>query len=162
MHKIDTREIIIGLKATQKERGLSIQDIMQLLADSHSSLGETTVRRVFKDGSEDNDSFNYGTTLKPLVEALAVYGKSDAEAQLLLATNRYKDRLIEDLQAQKETMREQFEKRCAEYEARMMDWMKQIDLKDKRMDRKDAIIEKLLDKVLVCSKCPVNNDGEET
>ena len=159
MDKIETREIIIALKATQKERDLSVADIMQLLAGINSPLGETTVRRVFKAGSEDHDSFNYSTTLKPLVEALAVYGKSDAEAQLLLATNQYKDRMIEELQRQKTKMMEQFEKRCEEYETRMKFLRDQIELKDTRMDRKDGIIEKLLAQVLVCSHCPAEKGG---
>ena len=154
MEKIETREIIIALKATQKERNLSIPDIMQLLSDAKSPLGETTVRRVFKAGSEDHDSFNYNSTLKPLVEALAVYGKSDAETKLLLATNDYKDNLIEELKRQKEELREQYEKRLAEHEARTAFLRNQIELKDTRMDRKDAIIEKLLEQVLLCGKCP--------
>ena len=155
MDKNETREIIIALKATQKERKLAISDIMDLLSDIKSPLAPTTVRRVFKEGSEDNDSFNYNSTLKPLIEALAVHGKSDAEAQLLLATNQYKDRMIDDLQIRQERMREQFEKRCAEYETRMAFLRDQIELKDTRMDRKDQMIEKLLDQVLTCSHCPV-------
>lgn len=158
MDAVNTKEIIIQLKATQKERNLSITDIMKLLEETNSPLGETTVRRVFKAGSEDNDSFNYTATLRPLVEALAVYGKSSAETKLLLATNEYKNRQIEELEQQKEAMRDQFEKRCHEYETRMAFLRDQIELKDQRMDRKDAMIEKLLDQVLVCGHCPVEKD----
>lgn len=158
MDAVNTKEIIIQLKATQKERNLSITDIMKLLAETNSPLGETTVRRVFKAGSEDNDSFNYTATLRPLVEALAVHGRSDAETKLLLATHDYKNRQIEELERQKETMREQFEKRCHEYETRMAFLRDQIELKDKRMDLKDEMINKLLDQVLTCSHCPVEKE----
>ena len=160
MEKRETRDIIIQLKATQKERNLSISDIMNLLEEIKSPLGETTVRRVFKAGSEDHDSFNYNSTLAPLIEALAVYGKSDAEARLLLAANEYKDRQIEDLKQQKDAMRDQFEKRCEEYETRMKFLRNQIELKDTRMDRKDQMIEKLLDQVLTCNHCPVEKKNE--
>jgi len=162
MEAANTKEIIIQLKATQKERNLTINDIMNLLAETNSSLGETTVRRVFKAGSEENDSFNYATTLRPLVEALAVYGKSDAETKLLLATNEYKNMQIEDLIRQKDEMRAQFEQRCHEYEIRMAFLRDQIELKDQRMDRKDSMIEKLLEQVLTCSHCPVvKKDAKE-
>ena len=155
MDKNETREIVIALKAAQKERKLTITDILNLLADMKSPLAPTTVRRVFKEGSEDHDSFNYNTTLKPLVEALAVYGKSDAEAQLLLAANNYKDRLIEELQKQKAEIQQHYEERCRFFEDRIDFMRKQIDKKDERMDRKDGIIEQLLAQVLVCSHCPV-------
>ena len=158
MDAVNTKEIIIQLKATQKERNLSISDIMNLLSETNSTLGETTVRRVFKAGSEENDSFNYTATLKPLVEALAVHGKSNAETKLLLATNEYKNRQIEEITRQKDEMRAQFEKRCHEYETRMAFLRDQIELKDKRMDRKDEMIEKLLDQVLTCSHCPVEKE----
>lgn len=155
MDKNETREIIIALKATQKERKLTIAGIMELLADIKSPLAPTTVRRVFKEGSEDNDSFNYNTTLRPLIEALAVHGKSDAEAQLLLAANDYKDRLIEELQNQKAALQKHYEERCRFFEDRIDFMRSQIDKKDERMDQKDRIVEKLLDQVLVCSHCPV-------
>jgi rubrerythrin len=158
MDAVNTKEIIIQLKATQKERNLSISDIMNLLSETNSPLGETTVRRVFKAGSEENDSFNYAATLKPLVEALAVHGKSNAETKLLLATNEYKNRQIEEITRQKDEMRAQFEKRCHEYETRMAFLRDQIELKDKRMDLKDEMINKLLDQVLTCSHCPVGKE----
>ena len=148
-----TQEIIIQLKAVQEKKNLSIPDIIKMVNASGEFVSETAIRRVFKPGSEKNDSFNYEHTLKPIAQVLLVQDAKDddivhASTQAFLAINQYKDEKIESLQRQIETMREQ-------YDTRVAFLMDQIGLKDQRMDRKDQMIEKLLDQVLTCSHCPV-------
>ena len=45
-------------------------------------------------------------------------------------------------------MKKSHEERCREYEKRMAFLRDQIELKDQRMDRKDEIISKLMEKCL--------------
>ena len=156
----DTQEIIIQLKAVKEERHLSIPEIKKLVDATGTIVAETTIRRVFRQGSEENDSFNYANTLRPIAQALLVTNEPDADTKAFLAINDYKDRQIEDLEREKDKMRNQFEQRCMEYEKRMEFLRNQIELKDVRMDRKDIIIEKLLDQVLICGKCPNSSNKE--
>ena len=155
-----TQEIIVKLKTVKEKRNLSISDIINMVAAAGEPVSETAIRRIFKKDSEINDSFNYDHTLRPIAKVLLVPDSSEdavaqASTQAFLAINEYKDEKIAELEKQKENMREQYERRCAEYETRMAFLRDQIELKDQRMDRKDSIIEKLLDQVLTCSHCPV-------
>lgn len=151
----DTQEIIVQLKAVKEERHLTIPEIKKMVDATGTIIAETTIRRVFRDGSEKNDGFNYSNTLKPIAQALLVTDEPDADTKAFLAINDFKDRQIEELMRQKDAMKEQYEKRCKEYETRMAFLRNQIEKKDDRMDQKDRIIEKLLDQVLVCGHCPV-------
>lgn len=149
-----TQEIIVQLKAVQEKKNLSIPDIVKLVASTGEPVSESAIRRVFKKDSEKTENFNYDHTLRPIAQALLVVeNPEDTDVKAFLAINDYKDAQIEELKRQKENMREQFEKRCHEYETRMAFLRDQIEKKDDRMDRKDAMIEKLLDQVLVCGKC---------
>jgi len=155
-----TQEIIVQLKAVQEKKHLSIPDIISMVAATGEPVSETAIRRVFKKDSEINDSFNYEHTLRPIAQALLVLDSGEdavaqASTKAFLAINEYKDEKIAELEQQKQNMMEQYQRRCDEYETRMAFLRDQIEKKDERMDRKDAIIEKLLDQVLTCSHCPV-------
>lgn len=160
-----TQEIIVQLKAVQEKKHLSIPDIIKMVAATGEPVSETAIRRVFKKGSEENDSFNYEHTLRPIAQALLVLdGGEDAVAQAstkaFLAINEYKDEKIAELEQRIEGLRKQHEARCEEYETRMAFLRNQIEKKDERMDRKDGIIETLLKQVLVCGRCPVGKDKQ--
>ena len=143
-----TQEIIVQLKAIKEAKHLSIPKIKEMVDATGIILSETVYRRIFKAGSELNDSFNYEHTLRPIAQVLVPYGGDDDEAKAstkaFLAISEYKDEKIAEL-----------ERRCEEYETRMAFLRDQIELKDQRMDRKDQMIEKLLDQVLICGHCPV-------
>ena len=64
------------------------------------------------------------------------------------AISRHKDEVIETLQRQLADVKAEHDNRCRECEKRQCFLMDQIALKDKRMERKDEIINKLLEKVL--------------
>lgn len=152
-----TQEIVAQIKEIAKAKKLNASQVKEIVDGTGYILSETVYYRLLKEGSEKKDSFNYEHTLRPILQALVPYHGEDAVAQArsnaFLAINKYKDEKIMELERQKEEMRKQFEARCHEYETRMAFLRDQIELKDQRMDRKDSMIEKLLDQVLICGKC---------
>lgn len=162
MEYTGTQEIVVQIKEIAKARNLNASQVKEIVDGTGYILSETVFYRLLKEGSEKNDSFNYEHTLRPILQALVPYHGEDAIAQTrsnaFMAITKYKDEKIAELEQQKEAMRNQFEKRCKEYETRMAFLRDQIELKDQRMDRKDQMIEKLLDQVLTCSHCPVEKE----
>lgn len=138
-------EIISALKRVREEEGLTYQRIADLVAENGYTVSLSTVKRVFEPGSEEYH-WQYESTLKPIYEAvLKVYGPSEpataAEADAFKSGLAYKSEKIADLTAQLA--------RCEEsYRRRLAFLREQIALKDSRIDRRDAMIEKLLDVVL--------------
>lgn len=147
------QEIVVALKNVRG--GLTIPDIRKkVMAVTGIDLADTTLRRVYRKDSEIKDSFNYDKTLKPLAETFLLTSGQDDSAESqdriagLEAVFRLKNERIEELQKQIEELKAAHEARCREYDTRMAFLRDQIELKDQRMDRKDKIIEKLMDKVL--------------
>ena len=145
MELIATKEIVLQLKAVKAEKGLSWQDIKVLLKNNGDYLAQSTLQRVFADGSED-DSFRYETTLAPLVRALLWQDSGDEAKDAAVAEDRIaglqavillKDGEIEKLRDMNEHL-----------ESRVEFLLDQIALKDRRMDEKDELINKLMEKVL--------------
>ena len=104
----------------------------------------STLRRVFADGSEAS-SFSYENTLLPLAEVLLnvedvpTHPDSPFAAEIdgLKAVIHVQNEEIARLHDLKEHL-----------EARITFLLEQIEKKDRRMDEKDEIIRKLMDKVL--------------
>ena len=65
----NTKDIIIQLKKVREERGLSFNDILQMMENNGDYLSKSTLSRVFADGSEEN-SFKYEETIRPIANAL--------------------------------------------------------------------------------------------
>lgn len=147
-----TQEIIVALKAVKEKQKLSIPQIKDMVDATGAYLSMTTLRRVFADGSESEDSFSYENTLRPISQALLIDNETDdstrARVELYEAVINHKDEVIEGLRAQLEALRSDHDNRCKECEGRMDFLMHQIELKDRRMERKDEIINRLLAKVL--------------
>lgn len=137
--------IVARLKKVREEEGLSYQRIVELVEKNGGCVSLSTVKRVFEEGSEAY-GWQYENTLKPIADAvLGVYGPSSAasadEADALKAVIDYKSEKVADLEARLA--------RCEESYRRRLDFLRdQIALKDARIDRRDAMIEKLLDVVL--------------
>lgn len=142
-------EIITKLKKVREENGLSFQKIVELVEQNGGNVSLSTVKRVFEDGSESY-GFQYENTLKPIADAvLGIYTESAAatpdEADALKAIIDYKSDKITELTAQLERTEESYRKR--------LDFLKdQIALKDKRIDRRDDMIERLLDRIMEITK----------
>ena len=150
-----TQEIIVSLKAVQEKQKLTIPQIKKMVDATGTYLSPTTLRRVFAEGSEENDSFSYENTLRPIAQALlsnhSLYTEDEvilAKYEMYEAIVRHKDEVISSLRRQVEALRTEHDTRCKECEGRMDFLMHQIELKDARMERKDRIIDKLMDKLL--------------
>ena len=65
-----TQEVIRQLKTARAKRDLSMNDVVKMVEATGEPVSETAIRRVFKPGSEINDTFNYEHTIRPLAQAL--------------------------------------------------------------------------------------------
>lgn len=148
-------DIITKLKKVRAENGLTYDRIADLVEQNGQHVSMSTIRRVFEEGSE-NYGWQFEHTLKPIADAvLGVYalspeteGEADGETvDALRAIVRLKNEMITELAARLH--------RCEESYKRRIEFMKeQVTLKDARMDRKDDLIEKLIDAALNRPNCP--------
>ena len=82
-------EIIRNLKRVRQEDGLSISEIVNLCEKNGEPISETTVKKVFADGSEAF-GFNYESTLKPLINALLKAHEETAETDMMISVAEFK------------------------------------------------------------------------
>lgn len=141
-----SQELIRQLKDIKARNEITYPRIMERMEKNGKFVSLTTLRRVFADGSEKNaDSFNYENTLLPIAEALfnvedlptpadSPYAK---EIDGLKAVIHVQNEEIARLHDMKEHL-----------ESRITFLLEQIDKKDRRMDEKDEIIKKLMEKCL--------------
>ena len=145
MELIKAQELIIEIKQEQKKSGMKYTQILDVMEKNGTPISMTTLRRVFASGSEMNaGSFSYTHTLVPIAAAL----KLDKTAEEPCRPS------VEELDALKAIVRLQNEEIARlhdlkEHLENRVDFLvKQIALKDKRMDEKDEIIRRYMDKVL--------------
>ena len=146
MELIKSQELIKQLKEIKEDNELTYPRIMERMEKNGKYVSLTTLRRVFAAGSEENaQNFNYENTLLPIAEALlnvedlptpndSPYAK---EIDGLKAVIHVQNEEIARLHDMKEHL-----------ESRITFLLEQIDKKDRRMDEKDAIIKKLMEKCL--------------
>ena len=146
MHQKQIAEIVQKLKKVREEHGLSCQEIVDLVEKNGEYVSLSTVKRVFEDGSEDY-RYQYENTLRPIANAvLGLYSEtietpSAGEVDAMKAIITYKSEKIDELQAQLLRIEESYKRR--------IDFLKrQIALKDERIDRRDMLIERLVNKML--------------
>ena len=147
-----TREVIVSLKQVKDQKHYSIADIKKKVEESGVFLSETTLRRVFADGSEDNDSFNYEQTVRPIARVLVGdVEESDkavmSQIDLFRHICEYKLEVIDSLHKQVDSLKEENEMRCREYDKRMAFLRDQIELKDRRMDEQAQRIDRLIERI---------------
>lgn len=159
MELANLKDIVLKLKAVREKEELSIHDIMDRLEATGAYISETTVRRVFRDNSENELGFTYAKVLKPIADVML---GEEADDPALLEKNgalhaiiREKNRTIETLQGkldsaadQIDTLKQQYDALRKECDLRLRFLRDQIELKDRRMDEKDEIIKKLMEKCL--------------
>ena len=148
MDLTNTQNIISKLKEVKKQNELTLPRILDMIEANGDYLSMTTLRRVFAANSEQEDSFNYDKTIRPIANVLLLQegyapdgSGTNTENEALKAVLKFKNEEIESLQRQLELIREM-------YEARIDFLIDQIRKKDKRMDEKDEIINRLMAKVL--------------
>ena len=145
MHQKKIAEIISKLKKVREENGLSYQKIVELVESNGEYVSLSTVKRVFEDGSEAY-GFQFDNTLRPIANAvLGIYSDTDivsvSEVEALKSIVAYKSERITELESQLARTEESYRRR--------LEFLKnQITLKDERIDKRDAMIERLLGVIL--------------
>ena len=113
-------------------------------------VSEATIKRVFADGSEEQN-FRYQDSIAPIADVLLdMYGDTSNldDAESLRHIIREKNKLIEFLMIKMDEQEEQFQKRLDIYEERKALYEKSIDRFETQIVRKDALIERLLNAYL--------------
>ena len=133
----DIPQIIQALKAAKAEKEITYPRLLDMLEANKTPLGLTTLRRVFADGSEKNDSFNYATTIAPLEAILLQEDIPEPES------NPY----AKELEGFKAVIHSQNEELVRMYE--MTKHLEdRIEFLVGQINKKDELIARLMDKVL--------------
>lgn len=174
-----TKDIIMKLKDVREEKGLSLNDIMNLIEANGEFVSKTTLSRVFADGSEEI-KFRYEDTIRPIANALLdieeIEEGDNIDTKAMKSLLQYKKKYIEDLENRIEELEIALDKEKIKSHEKMdearaqwsktIDFLKeQISLKDKRMDllleavmTKDSMHRDMLNSVLTC---PCRKDVDE-
>lgn len=150
----DTKQVLKLLKQVKEERGLSLDNIVDLTEQNGSPVSKTTVSRVFRDGSENEaNTFRYDTTLRPICDALldieTIETDDDIDTKAYKSILKLKKDLLTEYSGQIKELKEELstikEHEKAKYGDRLeketkhfinsLDFLKaQIQLKDERID----------------------------
>lgn len=144
------RKRIHRLKQIKEEQGLTVAKIIELMEDRGQFVSETTIKRVFAEGSEEQN-FRYQDSIAPIADVLLdIYGEdSDSEdSEAMRRIIREKNKLIEFLMMKLDEKEQEFGKRIELYEERKALYEKTIDRFEVQIARKDELIERLLNKYL--------------
>lgn len=146
MELSNKQELIRQLKEAKAKNEVTYPRILDRMEKNGKFVSLTTLRRVFADGSENNaSSFNYETTLLPIAEALLNVEDVPTSEANPYATEI--DGLKSVIHVQNEEIARLHELK-EHLESRITFLIEQIERKDRRMDEKDEIIRKLMDKCL--------------
>lgn len=137
MPQKDIPKIIQDLKSAKKEKEITYPRLLDMLEANGTPLGLTTLRRVFADGSEVNDSFNYQTTIAPLEAILLADDIPEPES------NPY----AKELEGFKAVIHTQNEELVHAY--KLIEHLeKRVSYLVEQGNKKDEMIQRLMDKVL--------------
>lgn len=137
-----TRDLIIALKEAKRDLEYTLPRIEEELLRRGKSVSPSTLKRVFKEGSEDSGAgFNVEHTLMPLAELLLekedIAVPADApcsiEIELMKAELRVQTERVESLLARNKLL-----------EDRVTFMQTQIERKDRRIDEREDIIRKVM------------------
>ena len=119
-----SQELIRRLKDAKREKKLSYSDILAEMERQNMGIAMSTLKRVFADGSETKDNFQYEQTLLPIAKVL-LGDEAEMEAELA-GLRAMVHKQAEEIERLRE-MREHLEKRIEFL-------LSQIEKKDRRMD----------------------------
>ena len=142
-----------GNRKTQKkaEQGLSVSRIMEMLEAKGKFLSEATVKRIFSEGSEDFN-FRYQDSIAPLADVLLdLYGDTSGldEVMALKQIIHDKNQTIEFMMIKFEEQKSAYEKNVAHLKGQIHRLNERLDIRERSIERKDAIMEKLLNAYLL-------------
>ena len=112
----EQKELIRRLRESYKDKGLSLNKIIDLMPEDSRKIGRSTCQRLFNRSDAENLNFDYGTLIL-LSEILLDSDAEDDNARL-----KYKKSIIEIL------------------EAKVSDQQKDIDFRNSRIEKLDGII----------------------
>lgn len=144
------RKTIHRLKQIKEEQGLTVAKIIDLMEERGQYVSETTIKRVFAEGSEEQN-FRYQDSIAPIADVLLdIYGEDSSvdDAESLRRIISEKNKLIEFLMMKLDEKEQEFGKRIELYEERKSLYEKSIERFEIQIARKDELIERLLDKYL--------------
>ena len=144
------RKTIHRLKQIKAEQGLTIPKIMDLMEERGQFVSEATIKRVFADGSEEQN-FRYQDSIAPIADVLLdMYGDTSNldDADSLRHIIREKNKLIEFLMIKLDEKEQDFERQRVLYEERKANYEKTISRFETQILKKDDLIERLLNKYL--------------
>lgn len=137
MPQKDIPKIIQALKNAKAEWEITYPRLMDMLEANGTPISLTTLRRVFAEGSERNDSFNYSTTIAPLEAILLRDDIPEPES------NPY----AKELESHKAVIHAQNEELVRLY--KMTEHLEsRVDFLVDQCKKKDELIQCLMDKVL--------------
>ena len=160
----NSKEIILKLKEVRIEKGLSLNDIVDLVEKNGDYISRSSVQRVFADGSEDV-TFKYDETIRPIANALLdidrIETEDDLDTQALKILLQYKNQRIKELEQQldKEKLKyhEKLDKERNQSRKSIEFLKEQVAYKDKRMDlllesvdKKDKKLDELITHIMNC------------
>ena len=146
MEHTPAKELVLQLKEAKQKREFTYPRIMEHMERNGKYVSLTTLRRVFADASENNaESFSYENTLLPIAEVLLnvedvptdEHSPDAAQVDGLKAVIRVQNEEIVRLHELNEHL-----------QSRVTFLLEQIEKKDRRMDEKDEIIKRMMDKLI--------------
>lgn len=140
------RRTIERLKEVREEHGLTIAQIMDMLDRANYPVSESTVKRVFAEGSEEQ-GFRYQDSIAPLADVLLDMYSDESEIEEITALKsliREKNKMVSYLMSRLDEQEDHFSTRLKFYEERKMIYDHQIEVLEQQIRHKDKVIEKLL------------------
>lgn len=134
------------LKKVKAEQGLSVSRIMEMLEAKGKFVSEATVKRIFSEGSEDFN-FRYQDSIAPLADVLLdLYGDTSGldEVNALKQIIHDKNQTIEFMMIKFEEQKASYERNVAHLKGQIHRLNERLDVRERSIERKDAIMEKLL------------------
>ena len=145
------RTTIERLKRVKAEQGLSVSKIIELLEAKGKFVSEATIKRVFSEGSEDFN-FRYQDSIAPLADVLLdLYGDTSGldDINALKQIIHDKNQTIEFMMIKFEEQKNSYERNVAHLKGQIQRLNERLDVREKSIERKDAIMEKLLNAFLL-------------
>lgn len=163
----EQNELILKLKEAYKEKGLTLNGLIDMMPEDSMKLGRSTVQRLFHGKESEHKNYDYNTLIMLSNLLLDV----DEEDTLL----KYKREVIDMLKKENEALKAQLDHEKVRYHEKLeMERSKSqkiIDFREERIvhleevnadllravNRKDEVLRKLLDK---CDNCKFHDKKE--
>lgn len=153
---VSMKEIILKLREKKEERGLSLDQIIELIKADNDGFSpvKSTLSKIFREGSED-ERFNYEDVIRPVARVLLdienIEETDTDDVKTLKMFLKVKIQRIQELEQQleKEKLKhhEKMEKERESW-SKSIDFLKeQITYKDSRMNEFSNRISRLLDRL---------------